>query len=158
MNKKIQNLLLALLSLTAINASAEESRFAQAEQLKNTGYYAKANRIYFLALRKDNADTEALYGLSDSFLRHHEYDNAEKKLNKLLAINSSHEDGLMLRAYLYALQEKWSQSIADYKTVIDMNPNRVDAYRNIKSAYTGAGDTESADAAGRMYESLKSKG
>ena len=124
---------------------------------KNLGQFNLANRIYYLALKNDNNDIKALYGLADSFYRQHNFKDSLEWLNKVIDIDPTYKDALLLRARLYMFDKKWQFALNDYLSVNNSNPEIGDVYLELNDVYLKLGDENSANKALQDYNKLNTK-
>jgi tetratricopeptide (TPR) repeat protein len=141
-----------------VNAEMSTGSIAQAEGFKNAGQFFRANRVYFMALRKDANDTSAHYGLADSYYRNQQIDKALESINKLLAINSLNVEALLLQGQLFLTKQMWQQALNAFQLVRDVGPSKAEIYLGLREAYTGLDDKGSAKQMQVIYDSLVTAG
>ena len=144
--KSISQLLLIWLALTmpAIVFADTASLFLQADQAAKKGGYAQANFYYFKILADEPNNIEAQFGLARSFAMQKNYQRSRAELDKLFALNTRHQGGLLLSASLYLFNKEYQSALRDANAVIQHNPENVQAYRFLSSAYAGLGDEPAA--------------
>ncbi|MCW8932072.1 MAG: tetratricopeptide repeat protein [Gammaproteobacteria bacterium] len=151
----LNTLCLILLSLSLPLSAQSTPDYDKAEQLKNQGAFNQANRIYFIALRDNDTDLQALEGLSDSYFRMQRWKKAKKQLTRLIKAtpdNEVKELALVRRAMVFGYQKKWKKAIKDYQQVSEMNPERSDVWLSMSEAYEQLGKQKKAKKAKAEYE------
>ena len=147
MNNKISKSILAallVLSLPVLVFADVAADFAQARQSMAKSNYAQANFYFFKILASQPNNIEAQYGLAQSFSNQQDYPRVRVELDKLFALNSRHQEGLLLSAMLNLLDKNYASALQDAQQVIQQNPDSVQAYKFMSSAYAGLDDEPSA--------------
>ncbi len=148
-------LFLLLLLLPVLLSAQGTPDYAKAEQLKSQGQFNQANRIYFIALRNDNKDWQALRGLADSYFRMQRWEDARQQLTQLLDVttdNTVKEEAFIRRAVIASHQQQWQAAINDYQQVIKINSKRSDIWLFMSEAYQKLGNKKKSDWAKVNYE------
>lgn len=126
---------------------AARAYIGQANDLNAVALLTKA-----LALKEDYYDANLLRG--ETLLRMGDVAGAEADANLLMSQVPDNEDILMLKAQVMERREEHAEALALYNKVVNVNPFRVDAFRERGAVKMAMGDKEGAAADMRMVLEL----
>ena len=107
----------------------------QAFDLKAQGCYKQAIEMLYKTLETEIDNIEILYQLGDLYFQLHNYQRAEKYLEKVLVKNSMHLDAYKLLKELYVRQKNYesAKTIAEKIYTIEASPKSLVSLINILS-------------------------
>ena len=112
------------------------------------GEFNYAVREYIEALKLNERDPEAHFGLGDAYRELGSYEQAQEHFLRALEINPDHQDSRLNLSALYLQTERWDDAIREATTLIEdltfLNPAR--AYVNRAWAHYKLGDLDAAQA------------
>lgn len=111
------------------------------------GEYDKALEDYELALKYDSKNKRGLYGLSIIYgsKGYKQYNKAIKVLQKLVEFYPEYQDAYFGLGWNYDNIGNYKYSIENYEKVVELNPDRIDAWINLSyTAEMGLRDYEKA--------------
>lgn len=137
-SKKTAGVLVPLL-FCAVSSAAQESMNAarNGDKLYKEGKYAEAERKYDSALRKHPGNNALLYNRSNAQYQQENYSDAGKSYENV--IHSTNDNQLKAKAYFNKgntnfKRENYAEAINDYKSTLKINPNDIDAKKNLSIA------------------------
>ncbi|TCK18883.1 TPR repeat protein [Thiogranum longum] len=118
----------------------------------------QATQLYQQSLQDDPQSPDAKVGLAYCYFVKRQYPRATDQVNEVLAINSTHIRGLLLRGRLNMQSGNLVAAKEAFQQVVAVDPNNVEAHTSLGNALFGLGDEAGADAHYNTVRSLVSPG
>jgi len=101
----------------------------KAVELKTSGDSQGAIKVLHSVLVDDFRCSEAYEELGDNYISMRQLAKAEKALDQAVKCNANSSNGRYLRGFLYSLQEKWNNSVAELEQANAIAPNHPEILR-----------------------------
>ena len=121
--KQFQKAEAQYLELVKIQENSPESRVELANFYERTGRNEEAIKIFNEIIAESPDYARAHYRLAEIYLGLKQYDKVSAEIEKLLAINDSDLEALMLRARLNLDNNKPIDSVSDLETILKKQPS-----------------------------------
>lgn len=156
MNKNKNSILFVILLSSGFNLQADVlSVLAEAEKAYQRRDTGSAIQFYQIAIRDYPDSIEAKVGLAKCYASKSQNIRSENLLNEALMQDAGNTDALFERGKLYFRLQKNKQAIRDFKAVIEIDPARVEAYRQLANLLEIMGQQKEADALYTTVETLR---
>ena len=115
------------------------ARFALAQTLEKVQDWRGAAGNYLAVIEADPKHQQALSKMGQIYLLGHNFDEAKKIADKLLALNAKDPDGLTLSAGLKAMNKDLDGAMVDAKAALVAKPGHLNASALLASIYLQSG-------------------
>ena len=144
--KQIQKAEAQYLELVRIQENSPASRVDLANFYERTGRDDDAIRIFNEIVKDAPEFARAHYRLTEIYLERKQYNEVSAEIEKLLAINDSDSEALMLRTRLKLAENKPGEAVKDLEEILKKQPSSRDALFYMAQARLALGQPDQARA------------
>lgn len=159
MRINIMRLAMILLAQAVIVSSGRAASTLEEAHLAYQNHnIEQAIQLYQRGLQEEPQSLDAKAGLAYCYFVKRQYPRATALVNEILAANSAHVRGLLLRARLYTQSDNLEAAKLALQQAVDTDPNNAEAHTAMGNVLYSLGDVKGADNHYNTARSLISPG